>query len=147
MRGLISVLCILLVACDGSGFLSGGGLGTLRRNHERWTDLGIHDYDFHFQRSCYCGAESTEPVRVEVRAGILSRVISVATGQDAAQSPYATWPTIDSLFVWTERSFSYDYKITILYDRAHHFPARVTGDFPGAIDDEFTHTATNFVRR
>jgi hypothetical protein len=147
MRRLILVLCVLLTGCGGAGFLSGGGLVTLHRNRERWTNLGIRDYDFNFRRSCFCGSESTEPVRVEVRAGQLSRVISLTTAQDVTSAPYATWPTIDSLFVWAERSFGHKYRLTVTYDAAHHFPASVSGDIPDAIDDEFTHIATNFVRK
>jgi hypothetical protein len=147
MRRVIIGLCVLLAGCGGDGFLSGGGLVTLHRNRERWIDLGIRDYDFNFRRSCFCGSESTEPVRVEVRAGQLSRVISLTTAQDVTSTPYATWPTIDSLFVWTERSVGYKYRLTITYDAAHHFPAHVSGDIPDTVDDEFTHTATNLVRR
>lgn len=147
MRRLAPILCILLGGCGAFDFLSGSLLTTLHRNRDRWTGLAIRDYDFEFHKSCYCGQETTEPVRIAVRGGDISRVVSTLTGQEVAPSQYVIWPTIDSLFVWTERSFGHGYKLTITYDAAHRFPAQVVGDIPGAIDDEFTNSATNFVRK
>jgi uncharacterized protein DUF6174 len=145
MRPLALAICALLAACD--TITGGSELDKLRRNRDRWEALGIHDYDFHFQRSCYCGGGDLEPVRVEVRNAEISRVVSLRTGSEVVPSQYARWPSIDSLFLWTQRSFENGYNLDITYDATHRFPARVEGDLPHAVDDEFLHTATNFVRR
>jgi hypothetical protein len=146
MRPVLAFLLLALAAC---GVFDGGDgqLETLLRNRMRWESLQLRDYDFDFQRMCYCGAESVEPVRVEVRNALVSRVVTLRTGADVTHQQYTSWPTVDSLFAWTERDFGHDYDLTISYDQNFRFPARVEGDIPLVVDDEFTRTANNLVRR
>jgi hypothetical protein len=147
MRRLALALCLLLGACGLFDFLTGDSQRErLQRNRDRWESLQIRDYDFDFDRSCFCPPEILDPVRIEVRAGEISRIVNLQTGE-TVQPQFFGWPTIDSLFAWTDRNFDVDYKLSITYDPTHHFPTRVQGDIPDAIDDEFVRTATNFVRK
>ena len=145
MRHLVPLALVLLAACD---LVTGGSeLDKLRDNRDRWESFQFSDYDFEFQRSCYCGEDDTAPVRVEVRGDQIARIVNLRTGNDVVIDQYSWWPTIDSLFVWTERSLHNGYNLEIAYDATHRFPARVDGDIPRAVDDEFVHTSTNLVRR
>ena len=117
----------------------------LVRRRARWEALGIRDYDFTFRRVCYCLPEDVQRVRVEVRAGSIARIVNRQTGEPVVSSD--RWPTVDSLFVWTERHFEDGYRITLDFDEVHHFPTRVTGDIPQYADDEFDYLSSEFVRR
>lgn len=142
MRRLFLLFLVPLTSCD---LVTGGSeLDRLRENRGRWELLQLSDYDFHFQRSCYCGQDYVEAVRVEVRGDRITRVVSLRTG---IESQYSGWPTIDSLFAWTEQSFGNGYNLEISYDARHRFPRRVSGDIPRTADDEFVYTSTSFVRR
>jgi len=144
MRRYTAIFCILLAGCG--DFLSGPSqLETLRRNQVRWSSLQVRDYDFDYQKTCFCAPLATQPVRIEVRAGNISRVVSLVDGQTVVAQ--LIWPTIDSLFVWTERALDGEYNITISYDPINHFPTRVSGDIPRVADEEFVHTSSNFVRK
>ena len=136
----------LLSGCGLFDSLTGSQAEELRRNRERWAALDIRSYDYEHRKSCFCIPEVNQRVRVEVRNGVVMRTVNVATGEEIS-SPQVTWPTIDELFDDTERLFDTDYNLKITYDRTLHFPARIVGDVPGAVDDEFTTTAENFVRR
>jgi hypothetical protein len=144
MNRLVPLFLVLLAGCD---LVTGGSeLDRLRENRVRWESFQIADYDYQFQRSCYCGGDLA-PVRVEVRDAHIARVVNLRTGNDVTQDQGSRWPTVDSLFVWSERSIEHGYNLDIVYDASHRFPARVDGDIPRTVDDEFVHTATHFVRR
>lgn len=119
----------------------------LHHNRDRWEQLGIRDYDFEYRKSCFCPVELTNLHGIEVRAGVVVRVVNRLTGQVVSTGPTNLWPTIDSLFAQTERNFGYGYKLKITYDGAYHFPAYVSGDIPMAVDDEFTLWAEALTRR
>lgn len=146
MRRVYPVLLVLVASCGIFDSFTGGGLLTLRRRQQQWLAQGIRDYDFDFHRSCFCGTPSIQPVRIEVRNSMVSRVINRSTGEVILPEEFTRWPTIDSLFVWTERAIENGYNVDISYDRTYRFPARVEGDIPDAIDDEFVNTAGNLVR-
>lgn len=145
---ILLLAAALVTACDLSQIFGGRSpREQLARNRERWEALGIRDYDFNYSVSCYCLPESTRPVRIEVRGGVVDRVTNRQTGEVVQPSPYLVWPTIDSLFRWTDASFEHGYRLTIRYDAAYHFPGYIEGDIPGAVDDEFVRSADNLVRR
>lgn len=147
MRALLLLSTLLLSGCGPLDFLSRSQLEVLRDNRERWTALQIRNYDYEHRRYCFCPPELNERVRIEVRNGAVTRVVVVATGADVPVNAYANWPTIDEVFDQTERQFGYGYDLKITYDHALRFPAKVVGDIPRAIDDEFTLVAENLVRR
>lgn len=141
-------IIILLLAATGCGFVDRvfgrDELHILRRNQGKWRALGIKDYSFRYQQTCYCAY--TTPVLIVVRDDTVYSVQERIYQLDLVLEPNHRWPTIDSLFAWTERNMGYGYKLDITYDGKFHFPGRVVGDLPMAIDDEYTSTATNLVR-
>ena len=139
----LAILTLALSAC--SLFNTEDGLEQLLRNRERWNALQLRDYDFDYR--FVCGVCIPPPFsRIEVRNRTVARVIERQSG-DTITSRDFHWPTIDSLFVWTEREFREGFELDITYDGAHHFPAHVSGDFVPTIDDEFSRIVSNFVRR
>jgi hypothetical protein len=46
-----------------------------------WEALQIADYDFDYALSCFCATEATQPVRVEVRGGVIAGVINRTAGE------------------------------------------------------------------
>ena len=142
----IAALTVALALLTGCGMFDDDTETELLRNYQRWKSLDIHDYDFRFQRSCFCGGV-LDPVIVEVRGDTISVVRHANTGEVVYPGPFPYWPTVDSLFVWTLRRFDQDYELSITYDPTYRFPALVIGDLPRVIDDEFTNTASNLVER
>jgi hypothetical protein len=139
---------LLLALCTGCDFFTGGSeLDKLRSNRDRWDALRIADYDFDYRLSCFCATEATQPVRIAVRGAVIASVINLTTGDLVPPQSFVTWPTIDSLFLWTERNLAHGYNLDITYDASQRFPAHVDGDIPRTVDDEFVRIASNFVRR
>jgi len=127
----------LTVALAGCNVFGDGDLSGLTRNHERWRQADIHNYDFDYEVIAFA---IQPPVRIEVRNDLVTRVVNRSSGAELSTDGF---PTIDSLFVWTERLTNTDYKLRMTFDPQYHFPSRVDGDIPNAVDDEFTRLAGN----
>jgi hypothetical protein len=147
MRRLSIVLVGFLAACDWPGIFGSDDIDRLRKRRQQWDALAIRDYDFDYQRSCFCDPASIVPVRIEVRDDLVFRVLHRTTGEDLTALHYAGWPTIDSLFVRTERNARGDYNLEIDYDPRFYFPSRVVADIPMMADDEYFLHAGNLIRR
>ena len=87
-------LMLLALVVSGCEMFDDDAETTLAKNHARWRALGIHDYDFRFQRECFC--VWTEPVIIEVRGDTVANVRLASTGESPPVGPYYWWPTIDS---------------------------------------------------
>lgn len=148
MRRLLAITLGLSLA-SGCGLLIGPegkiALSVLREQRARWQALGITDYDYEFQRSCFCPAELTQPARLEVRAGLFTGAFDPATGAAIVVPGVSAtwWPTIDSIFARIERDMQNDYQVQITYDSTRYFPRQASGDQARTIDEEYFQTATN----
>jgi hypothetical protein len=55
------------------------------------------DYRYDFQRVCFCAQEAVQPVTIEVRGGVVARVVTRPGGKDVTNAQFANWPTIEDL--------------------------------------------------
>lgn len=145
MRMRLLMLCCLFLS--GCRLFGENSRVALQDNWARWRALGIRDYGYHYQISCYCGVPDTDPVFIEVRGGIITQVTDERTAQALAPATYGSWPTIDSVYVRTFRNLDNGYRVSVAYDATYPYPVRVVGDRPDVVDDEYTITASGFVTR
>jgi hypothetical protein len=100
----------------------------------RWNSLGISNYQYSFQRSCFCAPSFRSPVRITVRAGRVATVVSADTGQAVSPEGY---PTVDDLFVTLQEALDADaYLIRVTYDPARGYPTSFYIDRSPQIADE-----------
>jgi len=100
-----------------------GQLSELQQHRAAWLLRSISDYRFQLQISCFCGAEITRPVVVEVRAGEITKVEDLATGRAVADlSPY---PTITKLFDAAIDERTRGGIVSVAYDRTLGIPVRL----------------------
>lgn len=138
MKRSVALLSLLGLAACLDAFRPDTTLELLDKNESQWHARQLRDYDFDYSVMAFA---PTPPVSIEVRNGLVTRVVLLSTGADL---PVAGWPTVDSLFVWTRRDLGVrEYKIDITFDESYHFPSIVSGDIPNAVDDEFTRRAEN----
>jgi hypothetical protein len=147
-RCCAAVLFAVLLGCSitAPGGRSGDQL-ELTRNRERWAGAGIRDYEFEFQRSCFCLPAVTEPVRITVRNDVVTAVIRTRDGQPASATVGA-WPTVDSLFADVQRRIEQNAeRLDVEYDAAYGYPRSIAVDvLQMAADDEYFLTAANLRR-
>ena len=139
-RSLLTVLAAALAACGDST----GPADDLARNRALWQAEGSADYEFGFQRFCFCPEEAVRHVQIRVTAGAVVSVID-AQGQPVDSLAAARWFTftIDSLFGVVEHAIAVDaHRLTVRYDPEFGYPESIAVDYDAAtVDEEMLYSA------
>jgi hypothetical protein len=119
----------------------------LARNRQRWASARIGDYEFDFQRSCFCPPEATQPVHIVVRQNAIVSVVRTIDGEPAS-STYTVWPRIDELFLDVQQRLEQHIgRLDVTYDPTFGYPRSIVADVAlMAVDDEYALTAGNLRR-
>lgn len=119
----------------------------LSRNRQRWESAAAHDYEFDFQRLCFCPPEVTEQVHIVVKQDAIVSVVRIRDGQPA-NTTYAVWPRIDELFADVQQRLDQRAeRLDVRYDPTLGYPRSIVADiWLMAADDEYSLTAGNLRR-
>jgi hypothetical protein len=119
----------------------------LVRHRQRWASAGMHDYEFDFQRSCFCLPEATQRVHIVVRQDAIVSVVRTSDGQPASSS-YTAWPRIDELFLDVQQRLEQHVdRLDVSYDATLGYPRSIVADIAlMTADDEYALTAGNLRR-
>ena len=119
----------------------------LARNRQRWASASIHDYEFDFQRACFCTPEVTQQVHIVVRQDAIVSVVRTSDGQPAIGS-FNAWPRIDELFLDVEQRLEQRIdRLDVTYDPTFGYPRSIVADIAlMSADDEYALTAGNLRR-
>lgn len=119
----------------------------LARNRQRWASARIHDYEFDFQRTCFCTPEATQGVHIVVRQDAIVSVVRTSDGQPATSS-YTAWPRVDELFLDVEKRLEqHTDRLDVNYDPTFGYPRSIIVDIAFmAADDEYALSAGNLRR-
>jgi len=119
----------------------------LARNRQRWASAAVHDYEFDFQRSCFCAPQATEQVHIVVRQDAIVSVVRTSDGQSASTS-FTGWPRVDELFLDVQQRLEQHIaRLDVSYDPTFGYPRSIIADVAlMAADDEYALTAGNLRR-
>jgi hypothetical protein len=119
----------------------------LARNRQRWASARITDYEFDFQRSCFCEPEATQPVHIVVRQNAIVSVVRTSDGQPA-NGTFTVWPRVDELFLDVQQRLEQHIdRLDVTYDATLGYPRSIVADLVlMAVDDEYALTAGNLRR-
>ena len=130
---------LLLVALAGACELTnprpdfrGQALEETARQEALWKAKNVHSYDFDFQRDCSgCTATAIQQVSIHVRDDVIIRVVDFQ-GADVAPQTDLSWPTVDSLFLWSRQFLdNRSFAVSLDFDSTYHFPTFIHGEVPG----------------
>lgn len=107
----------------GDTITGSGELSELQEHRAAWVSHGIDDYRFQLQISCFCGAEITRPVLIEVRGGAITKVQDVVSGNTVTD--VSAYPTITTLFDAAIAKRSAGGSVSVAYDRTLGIPVRL----------------------
>lgn len=131
---------VALLACGEAT----GPADDLARNRARWEARGYVDYEFAFQRSCFCDRAAVSPVQIRVDAGAVAAVIDTL-GQPVDSLDVARYftITIDSLFDIVAGAIDHPaHRLTVRYHEEFGYPEWIAIDWIGnAVDDEVMYEA------
>jgi len=148
--GSIALLILLagVASCSITGTSARSGQELeLARNRQRWASAGLHDYEFDFQRLCFCAPDATEPVHIVVRRDAIVSVVRSRDGQPASTT-FTVWPRVDELFVDVQQRLDQHVeRLDVRYDPTFGYPLSVVVDIAVmSADDEYSLTAGNLRR-
>ena len=99
------------------------GARELVEHEAQWQRAAVHSYSFTYRVEAMLGSP---PVRIEVRADTVARVVDQASG---ATLPRDRGLTIDALFAEIAAARQRpDYQVTVSYDAQRGFPIRIVED-------------------
>lgn len=146
-----AVLGLLLLAVGACSITATSGRSDeeleLARNRQRWASAGIHDYEFDFQRMCFCLPEATEAVHIVVRQDAVVSVVRTRDGQPAS-TRVSAWPRVDELFADVQQRLDQRVqRLDVRYDPTYGYPRVIVVDVAlTTADDEYSLTADNLRR-
>ena len=144
---LVSLTCAVALTLGCSITEPGGRTAEsidLARNRQLWANAALRDYEFDYERSCFCPAEATEPVHIVVRGDAVASVSRTRDGSPVADR-YGPWPRVDELFADVARRLEQRAaRIEVAYDPVLGYPRSIMVDVVlMAVDDESEQRASN----
>lgn len=114
---------VLFGACSSS---STGPADSLAAARARWARNAPTAYSYTIQRSCECVAETSGPVRVVVRNGIVESRQYVSSGASVAAQYAPIFPAVEGLFSIIDDAIKNGTKpLTTRYDPTLGYPTRI----------------------
>ena len=97
----------------------------LNEQRAQWEALGLSDYDYIAQKSCFCREAELQPVRIAVRDGEIEAVRVLDTGEILAHEQY-TFHTVDDLFEVIEHAIEHERDgMAFEYHSQYHYPVDI----------------------
>lgn len=146
MRTLVALTALFLTGCAGDGGLAPTRVGNLAIQRALWTARAITSYDYDLTSA----SEWFPPkeTRVEVRNGLVARIIDLETGEATTPGGAHRGLTIDSLFTRAAEVEANDELIVeVRYDANLNYVRLVSADHPQWADDSWWYSTRNLVPR
>jgi hypothetical protein len=132
----------VLAACLAGCTSVTGPVREMETAQRRWGDHGPADYQVTVTRACECLPAMTGPVRVTVRAGLVTARQYVTTGEAVATEVTELFPSVPELFELVadaHRRGAADVNVT--YDPVLGYPVRIAVDYDATMaDDEVVYS-------
>ncbi len=144
---LLAALVVLASSCSFLGLdPKSSKQAELDRHRKVWNARGLGDYQYVFQRFCFCGDDATRAMLVTVHADAISSVVYAENGTPVAPGIAQDAPSIPGLFDLVQSALDRRaYQLTAQYDPTYGFPTQIGVDLAiNAVDDEVTYGASNF---
>jgi hypothetical protein len=147
-RGWIPSLIALVgtIAMMVFAFISSNAIGTNRLASARalWESSKPASYLYTVQISCFCPAEYTQPVQIQVQNGFYFD--SVGSIAPVSENYLAQYGSVEELFGMIEAAYEQGADmVKVEYDPTYGVPLRVSIDYiKEAIDDEISLTVSDF---
>jgi hypothetical protein len=114
-------------------------------NRTTWEDAAITNYEYVYQRSCFCGADFLRPLRIQVRNGVVSSVVFSDTSEAVTGTTLGPFPTLDGLFDDLQARIIEADNVNAEFHPQYGFPTSYVVDPEATVaDEEYSITVTGF---
>lgn len=110
----------------------------LTKNRRKWESKSVKNYEYEFQRICFCLPASTRRVKITVREGVAENIRRADSGDAVDKAQYELYYTVDQLFDYIQAAIDKKaHLVKVSYDHELGYPTLVEIDhIKNAIDDE-----------
>ncbi|HJQ69495.1 MAG TPA: DUF6174 domain-containing protein [Blastocatellia bacterium] len=110
----------------------------LTKNRRKWDSKTTKNYQYEFQRVCFCLPAYTKRVKITVREGVAEQIQQANTGDAVDKAQYELYFTVDQLFDYIQAAIDKKaHLVKVNYDAEWGYPTVVEIDYiKNAIDDE-----------
>jgi hypothetical protein len=109
----------------------------LKENRRKWEQLGFDQYQFRFQRTCFCVPEYTRPAILRVRDGRIEAAEYADTGEAVDVEHFGRYETIEGLFALIREVIDQEAdRIDVAYDEMFGYPTSLYIDRYAHMADE-----------
>lgn len=122
---LVGILAASMAGCTSP--LSPVESRELQEAEARWTARPFEAYSFEMRVGCFCAPALNEWSRVEVVNGTVSRVITIASGNDVSPGEKHYFPTVERLFADIRQASGENWvqDIEVEFDAALGYPTTI----------------------
>jgi hypothetical protein len=137
---LLAVCSIPLAAACGSDSEVDRRLDGLAAARSVWIAAAPATYEFTYSRLCFCLVEF--PARVQVDAGVVTRVVDLQSSETLSAERNAGFPTVEELFIELDDLIRLEpFRLEVQYDPELGYPSFVSVDIEErVVDEEFSYT-------
>ena len=116
----------------------------LDTNRALWDSYRAVDYDYYYQRSCFCMYDYTKQFQVEVRNNTVDAAFVAEDGAPAKPDVLLNWiPTINGIFDQIQGAIDRSaYSMTIRYNETYGYPEELSIDYNVMMADEELYVST-----
>lgn len=142
------MMTLTVVAWTGCDDSTEPQIQDFNRAVRRWESRGPTSYTFEYRVSCFCPLlGALEPLDVEVRDFVVTRAVSIGSGEELSEQELAEVPTIEDLFDWIADALEAEAdEIDVRYDEELGYPRTAFIDrIESAIDDELSFEVSDLV--
>ena len=135
-NSFVRVVLVSLTALAACSDLT-GPKAELTDARERWESRRLRDYDYSFQRICFCIEETTRAVTIRVQGGVVTAAWYLSDNAPVPAANLRFYPTVDELFETIEEAIDRKAaRLEVEYDRATGHPTRIDIDYSEQVADD-----------
>jgi len=124
--GLTVAPALVLIAC---GTPTAPTPRELLVERAQWQAQGLTNYSYVWEQIGFFNSFAGQPIRLEIRGGVLRSAVFVATG-DTVPGALTWFPTIDQMFDQAIAAANGHTLHAIVFDHHYHYPVRMDLDGP-----------------
>lgn len=148
LRFIITVIIFfVLTSCAATQSNITNTTAELETHRKIWQAQNISDYEYTFNKMCFCPPPANVPVKVLVKNNSVNRIFNLETNQPIDNPDLTFYQSIDRLFEFIEEAIQKGAdKIDVNYDKNLGYPISISIDYlEMAADDEVSFSATDLV--
>ena len=102
---------------------------TLDKNSQKWTDSGIKNYSYEFQRACFCLPDYTRPIKTTVENGEVKSSNYLNGQQESVDDQFKeNKQTVNGLFDIIQNAIDKGRQLEVTYDSKTGMPTKIVID-------------------